>query len=63
MIDCFGVEILRVTGIVFTKANGALTLAEAKEQTEGIKTLICQRSGINPSTFNLPCWQIDCFPE
>ena len=61
MIDSFGFEILRVTGIVFTNANGGL--AEAKEKTDEFKTLICQRSGINPSTFNLPCWQIDCFPE
>lgn len=61
IVDSLGVDVLKYTGIVFTRCFGNIKKESARKTSEQISNILCTRIGIKPIV--LPFWQVDLFPE
>ena len=61
VVDSFGPGCLGHVGLVFTKAYGQVTAAEAQQKAGEIIDIINNRTHFTAP--HIPVWQVDCHPE
>eukprot|EP00993_Chasmostoma_nieuportense_P001490 NODE_2368_length_1196_cov_128.998129_g2254_i0.p1 GENE.NODE_2368_length_1196_cov_128.998129_g2254_i0~~NODE_2368_length_1196_cov_128.998129_g2254_i0.p1 ORF type:complete len:377 (+),score=89.35 NODE_2368_length_1196_cov_128.998129_g2254_i0:46-1131(+) len=61
VIDSFGPAVLQHMGVLYTRAYGGVSAAQARQFTETVAQMIGDRAGL-PAP-QLPFWQVDLHPE
>lgn len=64
LVDSFGMDCLRNMCFLYTRADGTISVEEARRKTRDILTILAGRFGERIESFPpIPTYQIQCFPE